>query len=431
MAENGPRVVISAGEASGDLQGAYLAAALKRMSPALRISGIGGRKMREAGVELLFDSTSWAAIGLAQSLKLVPKLLAVLRQMKRVLDAGRPDLVVLIDFGAFNARLGRFLHERGIKALYYFPPGSWNRNQNCERLIGVADRFVTPFPWSAERLRLHGLSADFFGHPLLDIVKPTLSRQDFCSRFGFDADKPIVGLLPGSRPQELEHNLPPMLACAAQMTNIMPDLQFVIPCAQSVDPVSLADEIGEIDWLEVDTHISETQEPHHRPHGGSLRLERNTGKLMKTSDIARPETSILIRLLSGMNYDVLAHSRAAVVGSGTATVEAAILGCPMVIAYRGDWLTTLEYKLKGGRKKLIGMPNIILNRRLCHELVAEGMKPEPLAALTMELVHNSPAREDMISGLAEVRSLLGEPGAVDKTAHIALDMLKSDTRNGK
>jgi lipid-A-disaccharide synthase len=375
--------MIIAGEASGDLHGACLADKLKRMLPDIELAGIGSRRMREAGVEIVYDSSTWSAIGVAEALKVVPRLALALLRLRAYLKAHPPDVLVLIDFGTFNVQVGKRLRPPGTKVLYYFPPSSWYRGATYERLIGIPDRVVTPFPWSAEALRERGFRADFFGHPLLDVAKPHLSREDFCRQYGFDAERPIIGLLPGSRKQELIYNLPPMLAAAAMLLESMPDLQFAIPSAQSVSADAFAKELDRVPWLDV-------------------------------------------KLLSGMAYDVLAHSRAVMVASGTATVEAAILGCPMVIIYRGGFLTTLDFKLRRKRIKFIGMPNIVLDRAAVPELTAEDASPRRIAELMSKLIPDSPERAQMSSDLAEVRNVLGSPGAVEKTARVILDMLGAD-----
>ena len=376
MSADTPSIMIVAGEASGDLQGACLAAELKRIIPHALIRGVGGRQMRDAGVELLADSSSWGAIGIAEALKLVPKLSFVLSKLKAHLNANPPDILVLIDFGAFNVRLGRHAHSRGIRVLYYFPPGSWNRNASGSRLREVADRVITPFPWSADLLGKSGIRADFFGHPLLDIVRPSLTKDEFCERFGFDPERPTIGLLPGSRKQEIIHNLPVQALAARRLSETIPGLQFAIPLAPSVNP--------------------------------------NAVKAMAGRGIT---------ILPGMTYDLLAHSRAAVVASGTATVEAAILGCPMVIVYKGSRLVTFEFNRRRKRIKFIGMPNIIMDRQICPELTADDASPERVAELMHTLISDTPERAQMLKDLAEAKAVLGSPGAIKKAAQAVLEMI--------
>lgn len=378
MSKSTPSIAMVAGEASGDLQGAALASRLREMLPSVRIWGVGGRRMCEAGVQVLHDSSSWSAIGIAESLRLVPRLLLTQSRLVDRLKSDPPDLLVLIDFGAFNVRLARRVRQTGIKVLYYFPPGSWHRSNTYEKLQGLVDAVVTPFPWSAETLRQKGFRAEFFGHPVLDTAKPTLSRDDFCGRFGLDPSRPIAGLLPGSRAQEIRHNLPAMLSAAELLRQSMPDLQFAVPTAPRPDIDALERVRQAVPW---------------------------------------------VRLAPGMAHDVLAHSRAAVVCSGTATMEAAVLGCPMVIVYRGSRLTWLEYKLLGRGIKFIGMPNIIADARICPELLQDEASPSRIAQLMEALIRDTHDRATMLEALAKVRGTLGSPGAAERTAGVVLDLL--------
>ena len=430
MTERAANIMIVAGEASGDLYGARLAAKLKEVLPSIEIRGIGGRRMREADVELLYDSSSWSAIGIAEALKLVPGLYFVLLKLQAQLKAHPPDVLVLIDFGTFNVRLGRSLHSAGVKVLYYFPPSSWYRGANYSRLDGVVDRVVTPFPWSAEALRKSGFQADFFGHPLLDVVKPSLSRNAFCERFGFDIERPVIGLLPGSRTQEIVHNLPALVIAAARMLEAMPELQFAIPLATSVNPERIASELACVPWISAESYKAAGDSSSSADRAFRFSAAGRVRALAREDGFATPGSRVCVKLLPGMTYDVLAYSRAAVVTSGTATVESMILGCPMVIVYRGNRLTRLEFRLLGKRIKFIGMPNIILDRAICPELIAGEASPRRISELALKLIPDSPERAEMLNNLAEARAVLGRPGAIEKTAHVVLELLDISAAGG-
>jgi len=423
MTESVPSVVIVAGEASGDLHGACLAARLKQMLPSADICGVGGRRMREAGVTLLCDSSSWGAIGITEALKLVPRLSFELRKLQSYLKTHPPNVLILIDFGAFNVRLGGSLPKGDTKVLYYFPPGSWNRNATYERLKGIPDRVVTPFPWSAEALNERGFRADFFGHPLLDVVKPGLSRDVFCKRFGLDGSRPIVVLLPGSRTQEIIYNLPALALAAARLAEPMPELQFAIPVAPSIGLKAIAEELARISWIKAEPYHAEGAAESGIGRKSRLLIAGRVRAQARRDQFAAPTSPVCIKLLSGMTYDLLAYSRAAVVASGTATVEAMILGCPMVIIYRGSRLTTLEFRLRCRNVKFIGMPNIILDREICPELIAEDASPSRISELMLKLIADTPERKEMLRGLAEAKAVLGSPGATGKTAGVVLELL--------
>lgn len=418
MASGSPRVVIIAGEASGDTYGASLAERLcSRASNDVTIEGIGGRRMREAGVSLFRDSSTWSAIGIVESLRVVPRLMIVLARLKSWLRTNPPDLLVLIDFGAFNVRVARYAHSIGVKVLYFVPPGSWRRGATYARLRGLTDRIVTPFPWSEAALRELGFAADFFGHPLLDLVVPDLSRSDFCELCGFDPGQPIVGFLPGSRRQEIEHNLPALMVAAAELIEAQPGLQFAVPLAQTVDPSHITRDLLLFPWLDV------RQIGTARASDGLMRVPVAQSIRGMMRDRARPTHRVRVALLSGMTGDVLAHSRAAAMCSGSVTIEAAILRCPAVIIYRGSALTRIEFRLLGRGIRYIGMPNLILDRFACRELLDHQASPDAIASWVRRLIDDSPERAQMLRDFEEVRSLLGSPGAIGRTVETILSMI--------
>jgi lipid-A-disaccharide synthase len=396
---------------------------LRRKLPGLKVAGVGGSRMREAGVELLCDSSVWSAIGITEAVKVLPRLLFAFHSVRKYLKAHPPDLLILIDFGFFNVRIAKGLPD-SVKVLYYFPPGSWRKNAGLRQLGGVVDRIVTPFAWSEACLREQGHDVRYFGHPLLDVVHPQYAREEFCDRFALDPGRPIIGLLPGSRTHEIANNLPAIVVACAHLINEQPSLQFAVPLASSVSVPSVLRELRALPWIRV-RGIDAADESAERIGGSSgLGLASRAAALAERDGLDLSSTHIDIRLLHGMAYDVLAHSRAAVVTSGTATLEAAILGCPMVIIYRGSWLTYVEWKLRGRGIKFVGMPNIILDRQVCWELLHHEASPRRISAIIAELVADSVERETMIRGLLEVRAALGNPGAIEKTADVVVEMLE-------
>ncbi len=234
------RIALVAGEPSGDRQGAALVEALRPMASPRPIEawGIGGHFMQEAGVTLRHNSDPWAAIGIADTLAKIPRMLQVLWDMKRALRRDPPDALIVIDAGAFNVPLARWAKRQRIcPVFYYFPPGSWRKNAGAssgkKNLATVTDRIVTPFPWSEALLRAGGADAHFVGHPLLDLVKPVLPETNFYERFGLDPHRPLVALLPGSRQGEIRHILPTLLGAAGEISRRIPGVQFVVALASS------------------------------------------------------------------------------------------------------------------------------------------------------------------------------------------------------
>ena len=373
-----PQLAIIAGESSGDASGAALATALKCQRPDLDIWGAGGPRMKAAGVDLVADLSSFGAIGIIESLKVVPRLLWKYHRLKREILTRHPDVLIPIDFGAFNLRLISAINkDAGIKVAYYFPPGSWRRElKDPTRLCQSADVVITPFPWSAELLTQAGIDARFVGHPLLDMVR---SEQAASKSRNISA----IGILPGSRRHEICSILPEALkACSL-----------------------IASACGEIE-----VHVGAAP--------GTINLVRNIVQK------ANGQSAIKIAAINeGRAYYVMSRSDLLIACSGTATLEAAIMGTPMIIVYNGPWLMKFEYLfrrsiLKGG---YAGMPNIIAQREVCPELLGESATGEKIAKTAIDLLKNSSKLDEIKSGLAKVRKVLGEPGATARAAKIVLE----------
>lgn len=380
-------IVCVAGEASGDASCAGLVEALRKQIPQVRFWGIGGRRMAEMGVELLYDSSRWGAVGVVESLRVAPALLLALQHLKHRLAHQPPDLLVLVDFGAFNVPLAKWARRRGIKVFYYFPPGSWRRYlPRRNDLPFCTDCIVTPFPWSADLLRRTGANAHFVGHPLLDRLLPTLSEEEFCRQLKLSPTGLHIGVLPGSRRQEVHSLLPVLRRAGELLAEQEPQVQFVLALAPSVP-----------------------EEMVQRALNG---------------------TPIQWRIAREMTYDVMAHSHLLWCCSGTATLEAAILGTPMIILYRGSRLMEIEYYIRRRSLKLtfIGLPNLIVGRSICPELLQRSATPRNIVAHSLALLPGTDGHRQQREALQEVKSLLGEPGATERAARLLLEYLNADRR---
>jgi lipid-A-disaccharide synthase len=375
-------IAISAGEASGDLNGAELASRLKLIRPDVKLWGVGGPRLRGAGVEIVADMSGCSAISITQSLKVVPRLAGKYHKMRRELLRRRPDIFVPIDFGAFNIRLGQIAHKNGIRVVYYFPPSSWRRRSgNAARLLACGGRVITPFPWSAELLKSQGVDARFVGHPLVDIAKPAMDKSAFLHELGLEDTLPLIGLFPGSRSHEIGEHLAPMIACARIVDKEIGGAQFVLGAAA----------------------------------GTSEQIRRRVDALA--------DGEVNIKVVTGRTYDCMAHSRLIIAASGTATLEAAILGTPMVIIYKGSPLMRLELRLRPGvLEDFIGMPNIVADRGICPEIINEDFTAEKLADIALSLLKDEEALAKMRADLAEVRGQLGDHGAIDRAARAVLEL---------
>ena len=355
-----------------------------KVESGITVWGAGGHRMRDAGVEILADATGGGTIGVLESLKVVPRLALRYSLLKKELLRRRPDLFVPIDYGAFNIPLARFAHQQGIRVVYYFPPSSWRRTaRGAHRLRACGGRVVTPFPWSAEALAGEGLDARFVGHPLLDIAKPSCDKAQFAEELELSKSVPIIGLLPGSRTHEISGHLRPMIGCARILHRELGGAQFVVAAAHDADA-----------------------------------LQRRIDKL--ASDTADAPA---IRVVENRTYDCMAHSELLITTSGTATLEAAIIGTPMVIVYRGSALLRFEFLFrKAVVENHIGLPNIIAGRRICPELIGGEVTGPKLAGAALDLLRSKENTAEMKSSFAGIRDTLGEPGAVERAARAVLEM---------
>src|SRR5919198_2371950 len=230
-----PRLLLVAGEASGDLHGSNLARALRAQRPDLQLLGVGGRRMREAGVDVLFDIRELAVVGAVEALHSVRALWTIYRMLLAQVEHGPVDAVLLIDFPGFNLKLAKAMTQRGLPVLYYIAPQIWAwRPGRIDKIRRRVRNLFVILPFEASLYRQAGIDAEFVGHPLLDVVRPPLAKAEFCGRCGLDPEAPIVGLLPGSRRSELRYLLRPMLAAAALIRSQLARTQFILPLAETL-----------------------------------------------------------------------------------------------------------------------------------------------------------------------------------------------------
>ncbi|MBI3663429.1 MAG: lipid-A-disaccharide synthase [Acidobacteria bacterium] len=371
-----PLILISAGEPSGEMHAARLAAALRARTGA-HIFGLGGPRMREAGVELLADSSQVAVVGISEVVRRLPSVWKVYRQLADEAARRKPDLAILVDFPDFNLRLARRLHQQGVRIVYFISPQVWAwRPERVQLIRRLVVRVLCIFPFEEEFYRRVGVPVNFVGHPLVDAVQPKMTREQFAERYHLDANEPIVALLPGSRAGEISHNLPGMLEACHQLERER-EYQFVLAAAPGITEKHLLDHAR----YDVKLHIVE-----------------------------------------GATYDALAAADCAIVSSGTATVEAALLGAPMVVVYRVS-ATTAFIARRLVRTPFFSMVNLIAGRRVAPELIQEAFTPEAVAREAKRLLTSAEARETMRQDLAEVKTKLGAGGAIEKAAGIIAGML--------
>jgi lipid-A-disaccharide synthase len=368
------RVLLSCGETSGDLYAGELVRELHLRQPGIEVFGLGGDRLAAQGADLLAHVKDLAVVGL---LEVVSHLRSLRRVFDRVLsevDRQQPDVAVLIDYPDFNLRLARHLRRRGVRVVYYVSPQVWAwRRGRLDTIRKTVDHMMVIFPFEEALYREAGVPVTFVGHPLVDLVHPPADKRGFVQGLGLDAERPIVALLPGSRPKEIAHNLPPLAGAVEKLADERPELQFLLALAPSLSFRAIADALG----------------------------------------------SLPVHIVANQAQGVLACGTVSVVASGTATVEAALLGAPMVVVYR---LAPLTYLL--GRRLVkvphFAMANLIAGERVVPEVIQRELTPERVAAEVRALLDAPARREVMQTGLAEVRRKLGEPGASGRAAAVVL-----------
>ncbi len=367
------RVVLVAGEASGDLHGAALLREMQRLVPELQASGVGGPHLRAAGMEVLTDTSEVQTMGFVETFGTLGRLLRTYRQLRRVLREQRPDLLVLVDYPEFNLLLARYAKRLRIRVFYFIGPQVWAwRRGRVRKIARRVDRLALVFPFEPELYDGDRKVAEFVGHPLLDLVQATRSRPETCARYGLDPARRVLALLPGSRRKEVSFLLQPVLAAA--------------------------DELAGEGWQPI------------------LALAPGVQRRELEAELARHPG---MAIAEGDTYNVVAASDAAIVASGTATLETALLARPMVIVYRVAMLTYLLARALVDVES-IGMPNIILGRRVFPELIQEAVRPRAIAAAVRQVVADP---EAVNAALAELRQRLGPGGAAARAARLAVELL--------
>ena len=373
------RILISAGEASGDLHAGAVTRAIKQLDPEAEVFGMGGDRLREAGGEVLFDIKDHSLMGFVEVLKKLPDVWKLRNAFIDLMEERKPDVLLTIDYPGFNMRLAKLAKERGIKVVYFIAPQVWAWRPG--RAAGVAkatDKIACIFPFEYDLYKSYGADIEFVGHPLVDTVKPSLPRKEAEELAGKRTGHPLILLMPGSRMMEIQRLLPVMLDAVKILKQKRPELEFAMPRAATIPKEKLAAPVK--------------------------------------------AAGLDVTLTEGHTYDIMSVADLAIATSGTVTLEAALCGLGCLILYKSSpvsfWIAKRVVEIPH-----IGLPNIVAGRLIEPELLQDECKPEKIAAMVLELLEAERYRQ-LQQDLHEVREKLGKPGAVKRVAELVLRMAR-------
>ncbi len=379
--------MIVAGEPSGDLQASHVAQALRARCPDISINGMGGDMMKDAGVSLVIHIQDSAVMGFAEAFAVLPKFIKKQALLKRHLREKQPDALLLMDFAEFNTPLAKYAKSQGIPVIYYIPPKAWAwRPGRAKKLAKRTNVIASIFPFETEFYQKAGANAVFVGHPLVDFAKTHLSMTKARNKLNLKEHTTVIGLMPGSRRSEVQRTLPIMLKAAANISQLIPDTEWILPIAPGISEELISNCKEGVDGIPA------------------------------------------IKIVHDETYTVMRAANLMLVTSGTATLEATCIGTPMLILYRTSWLnwriinalTPLEHS---------GWPNLIAGKRIVPELLQTDLSSESLTEHTLELLINPAKWTAQREALGAVYKQLGEPGAAEKTAQLVLEQIESTHRS--
>lgn len=377
-------LMIVAGEPSGDLHASHVVNALKARCPDISFYGMGGDMMEESGVSLDIHIRDSAVMGIVEAFAVLPKFLKKQAVLKKRIRQQRPAAVLLLDFAEFNMPLAKFAHTQGVPVIYYIPPKAWAwRAGRAKKLAKRANIIASIFPFETEFYRNAGARAEFVGHPLVDFAKTDLTETQAREALDLQNGPHVIGLMPGSRRSEIQRILPIMLRAAANVAQVYPDAEWILPLASGISQ------------------------------------ERIDACKEGIADIP------IIKLLQGETYVAMRAATLMLITSGTATLEAACIGAPMIILYRTsnlNWriinaLTSLEHS---------GLPNLIAGKTIVPELLQNEFTPDKLTEFTLDLLQNPEKCDAQRAALSAVYQQLGGAGAAERTAQLVLDQIESE-----
>ena len=375
---NSNSILIVAGEVSGDIQGGKLVKAIKELSPEIKIAGIGGDNMSSAGMELLRSVDEMSFLGFTEIIKHLPFVRKVMNELLKWIEIERPKIVLLIDYPGFNLRLAEKAKKLGCKIIYYISPQIWAWGKGrIKKIAGVVDQMIVIFPFEEELYRNAGVAVEFVGHPILENLEVNSSKEDFFSENDLDSDEILIGLLPGSRTQEVESLYKTMIDAVELLKSEFTNAQSITAKSPVLDN-AVYDKIA-----------------------GNDRLKQ-----------------------TNKTYDVMKHSDLLFVASGTATLESACFGTPFIVVYRVSPISWFIGKMLV-KIDSIGLVNIVAGKKIAPELLQSDLTPARLAREALNILKDEKSYAETSSELLKVKKLLGEPGASKKAAEIIIKHFQS------
>lgn len=376
------KIMFSAGEASGDMHGASLARAIKELAPEVELIGMGGTKMAEAGVRIIYDIKNLGFIGVGEIIRKIPFFVKLRTFLVDAMKEEKPDVLVCIDYPGFNMRLIKKAREAGIPVVYYILPTIWAWHKSRGKTIAKeTDLAISLFPFEARLYESMGTHVAYVGHPLLDTVHPTMTIEEGLTYFNLQKDSPKVLLMPGSRLQEVRSLFPVMMEAAKEITRAVPNVEFCLPQASTIT---------------------------------RSELERLI-----------PDDGPSVHIFTDNVYDMMHLSTAAIAASGTATLETALMGLPTLLIYRVGaltyWLSKILVHIDS-----IGLPNIIMGRRVMPELWQDDVTPEAIAGDIIPILTDPSVWKARHEAMELVQKEMGSPGAVTRVAALILRFIKEN-----
>ncbi len=375
------RILIIAGEASGDLHGSNLVKSLLKIRPGIELCGVGGERMKEAGVELLFDAKDMGVVGGTEIIGKIGFFWNIYKGLLAEIYSNKYNAVILIDYPTLNLRLAKAAKKKGIPVFYYISPQIWAwRRGRIKTITKFVDKMLVILPFEEVLYKEAGMDVEYVGHPFIDVVKPTMSKDEGYKKFGIEPDKKVVSILPGSRKNEIDSLMSVMVSAAGIIKTKIPHVQFILPVADTIDKDYVASKI-----------------------------ERN---------------SVDIKIVKGYTYDVMNISDFLILSSGSATLEAGLFSVPMVIVYKVSFITYILGRMLL-RIRDLGLVNIVAGKRIVPELFQHEATPESIASSAVTALEDARYYRFVKEDLQVIRDSLGKGGASERAALSVLNYLEA------